>query len=159
MSAINPASFVSPTAGLQLAPGSIASPIQRDHERFPDARLKPDNHGLGMSSLHTSSTDNLDVSWTDARVAPMTTSLGQSAYTQYFQPQTHGFPSMGMHTDDFGRGLYSHFQSSSPVPFQQYSAPSNMRGVGSMTTRYADDADKGIYHDQLNALQGLSLGS
>ena len=159
MSAINPASFVSPTAGAQLDPGAAQGVSQRERQRFTEARSKADEFGLGAASFSTVGTDNPDVGWADARGGSLTSSTPQTAYGQYFNPQPHNFTSHGIQLDDFGRGLYSPFRSSSPVAFQHYGPPGVLRGVGPMNSQYREDADKNLYHEQINAFQGLSLGS
>jgi hypothetical protein len=158
MSAINPASFVSPTSGIQLSSGTGNMPSFRERERFSDGRSKPEELGGMAFTTLADMQSAFTPPWASAQETPAPSSLAPTAYGHFFAGQPQTFQGMGIQTQDFTRGVYPSFRPPSPLTFQQYGAIGNVRSPGPMNPHY-DQSSRTTYPEQLNAFQGLSLGS
>ena len=160
MSAINPASFVSPP-NIQPSSGAISNMSQPDSNKFFDPHLRADEHSLGgpLQSFNDMAQEHVDVLWQDGPGGTLlTTSQGQTSYSPYFQRQSQHF-SPSYSTASPGRGLYSlPYRSNSPVPYSHQYSNGILHGGVHVDSSYRDSIKKGKYSEQLGALHGLSLG-
>ena len=153
MSAINPASFVSPPS-LQPSSNVMPNAPQTDQNKVSDTHLRGDEQ-----SFNDMAQEYVDVLWQDGPGGSLlTTSQGQTNYGPYFQRQSQGF-SPSYNTPSPNRGLFSSpYRSYSPVPYSHYNSSGAIHGTGHDDSSYRDSIKKGKYAEQLSAFHGLSLG-
>lgn len=157
MSAINPASFVSPVASFPVTSGTPVNLPPRDRERYPESRSAQDERQLSMASFHDIGPEDCDAAWFNVRANPAAASLTRAGYAQYLQSQPHNFSRLGPRPEEFSRGLHSSIHPSPQIMFQQYNSPLAVRDIEHINTQYGDDAGDYVYREQLNKFQGLSL--
>mgnify|MGYP000858937986 CR=1 FL=1 len=156
MSAINPASFASPTAGLQPPSLGYGQETSSDRRHHHDHRT----YGLAQSQVSSSNArDPLDAS-RDAVTNPV--GILRSAYMDSYQPfgQAPRQPELGL--TGFAPMLQPQIDPFSPCPSNGYGMLDS--GVADYTT--ANSAGPGsaqrtnpVQSDWINRFQGLSLGS
>lgn len=155
MSAINPASFVSPTAGMQLGLGPGPGALIADRDRFQEGRSKSDNHLFtpqGISDAYQGSYE-----WTQGHPTSLPQSTHPSTYNQGFMAQ--GYQPANVISHDSGRGIYSALRSQSPFAVQSYGSGEAARHSPHAKPEYKEEGNRASYTESFKAFQGLSLGS
>jgi hypothetical protein len=153
MSAINPASFITPTAGLQLPSGIGPGALAAGRDRFADSRGRRDNPEYAAPTL-SGIQGTFDQQWTVRSDVGANPFLLQNAYGHFYNPQFQD-----MMPASNGHGAQQQFgRSESPFNTQVF-------GQFRHSPNSAPDSqnmDDG-YGNRLNgwsaAFQGLSLGS
>ena len=161
MSAINPASFVTPSAGLQLPSGIGPGAVGHDHDQFVDARMPKENLGFAATSVSPANPSIFSPSWNNMPDPSMPAPVAPTTYAQLYQRQ--GFQSGSPKLQDYGRGVQPNMRSGSPFnsqPFGSYMGnQQHMYGKPDPKTGLPRNA----YLDPLSGwssqFQGLSLGS
>ena len=161
MSAINPASFVTPTLGLQLVPGMGQSTTISDRDNFEN-RVGKENNGFtpnGLSQIPHSAFGQL---WNTGIDSSAPTSIVPGAYPQFYNSQTIDSQHINPNMPEFGRAFQPVGRSQSPFVYQGNGAirmqPSNysyadLKNVANRQS-YANSGN-----DWTKAFHGLSLGS
>lgn len=163
MSAINPASFVTPVAGLQLPSGLGPGAFGPDLENYTDRRQQKDFsifHPLGLSQAGSGSFDHI---WDPSRDSGAPGGLNfPHVYTQTYQPHDldarhiEQYPIEYSHVGQQAMGLHPRLNPNSyNVPDLQHSSyailAENNRG-GSRKSQALDT-------EWTHSFQSLSLGS
>lgn len=162
MSAINPASFVTPTAGLPLpsglGPGALGSDRDNSHDR------RRQNESLSFSNFGSSPSmsGNLEQLWDPSRDASVVHGTGYSqGYPPLFQNHAINGRQLGQHLPEYGQSI--------PQPFASH-APYSVISPNTIDRRHAEyNTSSGSFgggrkphvsgSDWAHAFQGLSLGS
>lgn len=162
MSAINPASFVTPPAGLQLPSGVGPGAVTLDRDGMPRSRPKRENMGFMPSTLSQAPQSSYEPVWNIPQEIPLpSAAMVPNAYSQFYQPQI--LQQMNPNLHDYGRGIQQVMRSPSPFGAQGYGA---FNGIPQPTI-FKPDAKNGTsrlpYGDPMNtwsnSFQSLSLGS
>lgn len=162
MSAINPASFVTPSAGLQLPSGMGPGAVTLDRDGMPRHRPKRENIGYMPSTLSQAPQTRYEPVWNIPQDIPLSSAaMVPNTYSQFYQPQV--LQQMNPNLHEYGRGIQQVMRAPSPFGAQGYGA---FNGIP-QPPMFKPDAKNGTsrlpYGDPLNnwsnAFQGLSLGS
>lgn len=162
MSAINPASFVTPTAGLQppngAGPGALGYGRESPSERRRHHEYKP----YGLSQAQTSPAGFGDSFDTNRDIGASQVGGLRSPYMDPYQSFGPAIRQPGMGLSGFPQGLQPQADPFSTYPPTSYgmldpglSDYAVAAGPGGQTVRRAHPANG----DWMNNLQGLSLGS
>ena len=162
MSAINPASFVTPTAGLQLTSAVGPGPFGSDMDHYPDRRqLRPQSSFTSVNALPMPHT-GIDSIWDINRDSNAPGAIAiPSLYSQPFQPQDTDVRHAGHYPAEY-RHPGQHAVSPQP---RFTSAPYSVQDIHPATYQFPHENDRGSnrsHHmgtDWGNSFQGLSLGT
>ena len=154
MSAINPASFMSPTASLQLSTSIIGAPAP-DHEQYHETRLKMDNR----FPLPEVSQGLNDYAWNVSQPGPISMPANPQGHSHFFPVQSHGASLSSIGSPNYGRGGYPTLRAQSPYGLQSYNLGNGPRRSPHSSSEFKDDFANSSYPDQVRAMQGLSLGT
>ncbi|MCJ1418972.1 hypothetical protein MMC32_005323 [Xylographa parallela] len=161
MSAINPASFVTPTAGLQLPSGLGPGAVTSDRDVFPNSRQKRENTGYTPVAASQAAPNGFDTVWNVGQELPLSSTMIPNAYAQYYQPQTLQQLNLNLH--EYGRGVPQAMRSPSPFSSQAYSAFNGMQQPQMYKSQIKNATSRNQYAHSVNdwdaSFQGLSLGS
>ena len=161
MSAINPASFITPTAGLQLPSGLGPGAVTSDRDTFPNNRQKRENIAYTPATATQATPNSFDTIWNVGRDVPLSTTMVPNVYAQYYQPQALQQLNLNLH--EFGRGIPQSMRSSSPFSSQAYGAFNGIQQPSIHNSQVKDGTSRNPYAHQVNdwdsSFQGLSLGS
>jgi hypothetical protein len=158
MSAINPASFVTPSAGLQLPSGMGPGAVTLDRDGLPRSRAKRENVYMPSTTLSHMPQAAYEPAWGVPQSLDLSAALIPNAYSQFYQPQVLQHLNPNLH--DYGRGLQQAMRSPSPFSTQAYGPygvqqhPAYKPDVKGGAHRYVNGLN-----DWNNSFQGLSLGS
>jgi hypothetical protein len=166
MSAINPASFLTPVAGLQLSAGMGPGVFTLDAERFSDRRHQKGSSNFvpagPMSAFHAGPT-GFGGMWDPSQEAGASSGIAfPNAFPQHFQPQDLDISHLDVYPLDYRQagqqagGLHSRFPN---VPYDvtnpQHSSYQNLNDAGNGGMRKPHNLGK----DWSHTFQKLSLGS
>ena len=161
MSAINPASFVTPTAGLQLPSGLGPGAVTSDRDLFQNGRHKRENTGYSSMATSQAASNGFDTVWKVGQELPLSSAMVQNAYAQYYQPQAVQQLNLNLH--EYGRGVPQAIRSPSPFNSQAYSAFNGMQQPPIYKSQIKNAPPRNPYPHAVNdwdaSFQGLSLGS
>ncbi|MCJ1476552.1 hypothetical protein MMC13_005218 [Lambiella insularis] len=161
MSAINPASFVTPSAGLQLPSGLGPGAVVGERDSYPGGRHKREKMAYAPTTVAQGAINGFDAIWNAGPDIPLTSSMNQNAFAQFYQPQA--LQQLNMNLNDYGRGLQHSMRSSSPFSTQTYGAFTGVPQATIYKPEHKNGASQNPYTNQMNdwssSFQGLSLGS
>ena len=159
MSAINPASFVSPGAGVQLGANSGPLSSYRERERYTENRSSFEELGIGVTPLSEIPQASFTQTWNSSQDPSIASNIPHATYGHYFAAQPQAAQALSMQQPEFGRGLYGAFRPPSPLSFTQYGGLHGIQGPSQLNTQYGSQNTKNTYPEQVKAFQSLSLGS
>ena len=151
MSAINPASFLTPSPTLQLGASIGAGTVAPDRDRFGDTRNRKDIGGFPSVALAPIQQGVYDHGWNSAPDVSLS-SMISTTYPQYYNAQNLDTQQMNHGLSDFNRGVPQATRSRSPFSYQR-----NTSFRGPPSTYPNTEFKNGI--DWQKAFYGLSLGS
>lgn len=162
MSAINPASFVTPTAGLPLPSGLGPGALGSDRDNSHDRRRQKENLSFSNFGSSPIMSGNFEQLWDPSRDASVVHGTGFSqGYPPLFQNHAINGRQLGQHLPEYGQSIPQSFASHAPYSVispntidphhADYSTSSG--GVGGGRKPHISGNDWG------HAFQGLSLGS
>ncbi|MCJ1403977.1 hypothetical protein MMC11_007201 [Xylographa trunciseda] len=125
MSAINPASFVTPTAGLQLPSGLGPGAVTSDRDAFANSRQKRETTGYAPVAASQAPPNAFDTIWNVSQEVPLSSTMVSNAYAPYYQPQTLQQLNLNLH--EYGRGIPQAMRSPSPFSTQAYGVFTGMQ--------------------------------
>ena len=159
MSAINPASFVTPVAGLQLPSGLGPGAFNPETESY--SPRQPQKSGIGYPMVGTSSTSSaLDRLWAPSPDVGANLLQYPHMYQQSFQPLELETHQAGQSAVDYrgAQHLLSLQARYAAAPYQVANLPHPVYGL------QPDSSSRGVSKPQIpsadwnHAFQGLSLG-
>ena len=157
MSAINPASFMSPTANIQL---STVLPVTGTPEngQYHEIRAKPDNR---FSSVPVSDApqSTFDYAWNTSILGHAPSSTISQGFGHFLPGNPHGIPLANVNTMEYGRDIYPPIRSQSPFGLQSYNAGIGVRRSPRSDLKHIDEPASTSYPDHLQTIHGLSLGT
>ena len=160
MSAINPASFVTPTAGLQLPSGVGPGAVTLDRDGMPRNRQKRENLGYMPTTMTPAPQTSYEPGWAMTQNVPLSASVIPNAYSQFYQPQA--LQQMNPNLHGYGRGAQQ-VRTQSPFGQQPYGAFSGVHQPVIFKPDTKNVPPRHTYTNQMNdwtgAFQGLSMGS
>ena len=157
MSAINPASFVSPTTNLQFSAG-LPGTSAPDQDHFHENRLKIDNRFSALS-LSELSQGIFDYNWNASQPGSLPSSTNPQSYGSFFSPHAHSIHLPDIHTPEYGRGVFPSLRSQSPFGLQSYNVGIRARKSPHSGSDHKDDLASTSFSDHMKAVQSLSLGT
>ena len=161
MSAINPASFVTPSPTAQLGSSLGAGASIPDRDRFGDTRNRKDVSAFPIACLAQHSQGVFDHGWNSSPDVNLS-SMISTAYPQFYNSQTFDAQQMSHGTSDFNRGVATVNRTQSPFTYQRNTT---FRGApsGYLNTEFKNNLSRQIYAnaepDWQKGFYGLSLGS
>lgn len=161
MSAINPASFVTPSAGLQLPSGLGPGAITGERDPYSGSRHKREHMAYIPTTVAQGTINGYDAIWNAGTEIPVSTSMIPNAYAQFYQPQA--LQQLNMNLNDYSHRLQQPMRSSSPFGSQSYGAFTGIPQPAVYKSEDKSGASRSSYTNQMNdwntSFQGLSLGS
>ena len=154
MSAINPASFVTPSLGL--------GPPGTDRDHFTEARARKENFVFASNPMSHTSHGPFDQIWSTGQDVNLPSSMLSSTY-----PQPYNSPAMESHVlntnlSEYSRGIQPAARSHSPFSYQGNN-PFHAQSSTYTNPGFKNVADRQAYahagSDWNKAFYGLSLGS
>ena len=161
MSAINPASFVTPSAGLHMNSGGGPAGVSHDHEHFVDARMPKENLGFVPAPIAQVNPIGPPPNWNTIVDSSMPLSIIPNIYTNTYRKQ--GLQADSPNLQEHVRGLHQNTRSTSPFNSQIYGTYSGGQQHIYSKADAKTSLSRNTYLDPLNGwsthFQGLSLGS
>ena len=158
MSAINPASFQTPTGGLQIPGGAASSALTGDvdqHSTRRQQRMQPNVNQMVPSAY--------DPMWAASREGSVMPGLAYSQlYGQTFQPSEMDLRQLDQYPLEYRQGIQQALSTQAPFTNAGYNLP-NLHHSSSFTSR-PDSSNGGNQPSQIlardwnQAMQSLSLG-
>lgn len=163
MSAINPASFMSPGTGLSLSFGHGNGAHVSSRDRLGDNRQLREANVESLSTVADPSHALSEVTWSGSQAhASLPRLVAAHTYKQTLPPQhQHQYQEFPLVTlsPEYANGFYSPFRSQSPFGLQTYSNPTETRSLPHHSSGNSGNEPRSSYTDHLKAIQGLSLSS
>lgn len=166
MSAINPASFLTPFAGLQLSSGANPSTFNPESDRFPDRRYQKGNSAFvsaGANSSFHAGPAGFGGIWDSSQElgAPGALTFPHT-YSQHFQPQELDIDHMEVYPLEYrqlGHQAGGHQPRLSSGPYDLSNAQHSSYQISHNTGNGTARKSHGLGEDFSNTFQRLSLGS
>lgn len=166
MSAINPASFVTPFAPLQLSSGANPGTFNPETDRFPDRRYQKGNPAFvpagPIASFHTGPAGFSGIWDPSQEVGAPGAITFPHTYSQHFQPQDLDIGHLEVYPLEYRQlghqagGLQPRFSS---APYDISNAQHTSYQISHNTGNGAARKSHGLGEDFSNTFQRLSLGS
>lgn len=160
MSAINPASFVTPVAGLQLPSGLGPGAFNTDSDPYTTHRPQQNDPAYSVPTTSNLTHGTFDRLWDTNQSAGVPSLPFGHIYSQPFQPQDLGT----RHLDQLPMEYRLNGQHSAITQSRYHPTPQYLEGLHPYTMR-PDSSNGGARKPHLHgndwsqAFQGLSLGS
>ena len=166
MSAINPASFQTPTGGLQIPGGigvSAQNPLGGEVDQYANRRQQRQQLVSTPANLQHSAVNGFDHNWHQSRDSNAVNSLAyQQLYTQPYFRQDMDLRQHDHYPPDYRQNAQQMLGMQSPFAAAGYSTPS-LHHASSFTSRPDSSnggppSSQGASREWSQAFQGLSLG-
>lgn len=160
MSAINPASFVTPSLALNPLSGLGLSNVDRD--QFTEARARKGKVGFASNSMSQATHGPFDHTWSTGQEVNSPSLMLPSTYPQLYNSQAMESQILNSNLSEYSRGIQPAARSHSPFSYQGNS-PFGAQSSAYTNVEFKNVPSRQAYahagSDWNKAFYGLSLGS